>query len=292
MIADTESSELLDEAAGAEEQSLRQLTAAAVTGQAPAGPELRQRPPVTLRERGGVRVSGALLATDGGFTLHAATLAAGHDRAGREALVRYALRPPLAQERLTQAKDDLVRLTLKRPFSDGTFALELDPLSLLCRLVTTIPPPRFHTVRYSGVLASASKLRSRIVPQPAVGETEEGGIAAGEVQAAAGSGKGAKRCGWRPWAELMKRVFNRQTDCSRHRAGDRSSPGYASVPSATREGNRGGSRSEAVGRASGVLSVSTRSPRLDPCCLDEPGTGGSLRGRGGRAGSISGHGSD
>jgi hypothetical protein len=129
----------LGEADGTEE-GLLQLAAAAVTGQVPAGPELRQREPVVLQSSGEVRVTGALLASGGGFTLHAATVAAGRDAVGREALVRYALRPPLAQERLTRASNDLVRIALKRPFSDGTVAVELDPLSLLCRLATTVPP--------------------------------------------------------------------------------------------------------------------------------------------------------
>ncbi|UCC75136.1 MAG: transposase, partial [Gemmatimonadota bacterium] len=51
-----------------------------------------------------------------------------------EALVRYALRPPIAQERLKLLADDLVRIELRRPFGDGTVAVDLDPLSLLCRL--------------------------------------------------------------------------------------------------------------------------------------------------------------
>src|SRR4249920_2521112 len=42
----------------------------------------------------------------------------------------------------------------------------MDPLSLLCRLATSVPPPRFHTVRYAGVLAAASPWRSRIIPRP------------------------------------------------------------------------------------------------------------------------------
>ena len=42
-----------------------------------------------------------------------------HDARGREALVRYALRPPIAQERLHILPDDLVRIELIRPFSDG-----------------------------------------------------------------------------------------------------------------------------------------------------------------------------
>jgi hypothetical protein len=31
----------------------------------------------------------------------------------------------------------------------------MDPLSLLCRLATSVPPPRFHTVKYAGVLGAA-----------------------------------------------------------------------------------------------------------------------------------------
>jgi hypothetical protein len=42
--------------------------------------------------------------------------------------------------------DGLVRIALKKPFSDGTVAVDLDPLSLslLCRLVALVPAPRFH----------------------------------------------------------------------------------------------------------------------------------------------------
>ena len=72
----------------------------------------------------------------------------------------------MAQERITHGPDGLVRIALKRPFADGTVAVDLDPLSLLARLAASVPPPRLHTVRYSGVLAPASKLRSRIVPTP------------------------------------------------------------------------------------------------------------------------------
>jgi hypothetical protein len=53
--------------------------------------------------------------------------------------------------------DGLIRITLKRAESDGTLAVDMDPLSLLCRLAMSVPPPRFHTVKYSGVLASASR---------------------------------------------------------------------------------------------------------------------------------------
>jgi hypothetical protein len=108
------------------------------------------------------------------------------------------LRPPIAQERVTHGPDGLVRITLKRPFADGTVAVDMDPISLLSRLATTVPPPRRHTVRYAGVLAPASKLRPKIVPRPAVA-----------AEGAAEAEKPAKRAGsrYRPWAELLKRCF-------------------------------------------------------------------------------------
>jgi hypothetical protein len=68
-----------------------------------------------------------------GFTLHAATRAGGADSAGREALLKYILRPPLAQERLLPSKDGLVRITVKRAFSDGTVAIDIDPRYRCCR---------------------------------------------------------------------------------------------------------------------------------------------------------------
>jgi hypothetical protein len=73
--------------------------------------------------------------------------------AGREALLRYVLRPPLAQQRLERQPDGLVCIALKRAYNDGTLAVDMDPLSLLCRLAMSVPPPRFHTVKYRGVLA-------------------------------------------------------------------------------------------------------------------------------------------
>ena len=122
----------------------------------PAGPELRQRQPIALRGQPGVEVTAPLSVTEMGFSLHAATTASAEDSRGREALVRYALRPPIAQERLHILPDKLVRIELKRPFRDGTVAIDLDPLSLLCRLAASVPPPGFHLVHYAGVLGAAS----------------------------------------------------------------------------------------------------------------------------------------
>jgi Putative transposase len=131
-----------------------------------------------------------------GFTLPAATRAGALDPAGREALLRYVLRPPVAQERVEQRAFGLVRITLKKAYTDGTIAVDMDPLSLLCRLATSVPPPRLHTLRYAGVLAPASPWRSRLTPQP--------------PQTVAGSDKPGRpdhAGGYRPWAELPARTF-------------------------------------------------------------------------------------
>ena len=70
-------------------------------------------------------------------------LAPARDTEGREALLRYVLRRPVAQDRIHPQKDGLVRIALKRAFSDGTVTVEMD-LSLLSRLATSVPPPRFR----------------------------------------------------------------------------------------------------------------------------------------------------
>ena len=122
-------------------------------------------------------------------------------RAGREALLRYILRPPIAQERVELRPDGLVRIALKRAYTDGTVAVEMDPLSLLCRLAASVPPPRHHIVRYAGVLASASPLRPRIAPPRAIAEIPVAETPTNDAP--------PKRAGgtYRPWAELLKRTF-------------------------------------------------------------------------------------
>jgi hypothetical protein len=71
----------------------------------------------------------------------------------------------------------------------------MDPLSLLCRLAASVPPPRHHTVRYAGVLGAASEWRSRIVPPSDEGLAPER------------AGKKKRRSRYRTWAELLARTF-------------------------------------------------------------------------------------
>ena len=67
---------------------------ASVSGRSPAGPALRRGAvaPAPMPES-------KLCVSDEGFSLHAATTAGAQDKRGREALLRYILRPPVAQER-------------------------------------------------------------------------------------------------------------------------------------------------------------------------------------------------
>jgi hypothetical protein len=191
---------LLDDEFAQREPALAALGMAAVTGRLPAGPELRQRPPLTLRGQPGVEVTVPLSVAELGFSLHAATQARANDVSGREALLRYALRPPLSQERLKLLPDGVVRIALKRPFSDGTVAVDLDPLSLLCRLAVLVPPPRCHLVHYAGVLAPSSKWRPLIVP-PAPEQPEQ------DSTETSAQPPPTHRSRYRPWAELLKRTF-------------------------------------------------------------------------------------
>lgn len=174
------------------------LTASAVSGHTPpAGPQwTRGLPPLANKP---LAFDKPLCVSLDGFTLHAATRAGGADAEGREALLRYVLRPPLAQERVVLREDGLVRISLKRAYADGTVAVDLDPLSLLCRLAAAVPPPRHHLVKYAGVLASASPWRSRIAPRPTDDE--------GAPVAVNDDDEKPRRGAYRGWAELLARTF-------------------------------------------------------------------------------------
>jgi len=181
------------------DNGLANLAASAVSGVTPpAGPEWRRGAlPLTV---GPMRFERPLCVALDGFTLHAATRAGGQDAEGREALLKYVLRPVIAQERVTRGPDGLVRIGLKKAFADGTVAVDLDPLSLLSRLAASVPSPRRHTVRYAGVLASASKLRPRIAPK---GESPK----LPQLDRRGARGDSPRPDPYWAWADLLKRTF-------------------------------------------------------------------------------------
>ncbi len=99
------------------EQGHAALCASAASGKSPpAGPEFRRKttPLVPLASKALSFVK-PLCASLDDFTLHAATRVGGLDTRARESLIKYVLRPPVAQERVTAGPDGLVRIALKRP---------------------------------------------------------------------------------------------------------------------------------------------------------------------------------
>ena len=77
----------------------------------------------------------------------------------------------------------------KRRGLDGTRPLLLSPMELLEKRAALVPPPRFHLLRYHGVLAPRARARDRIVPAKA-------GWRAG------GGRRLDERCGLRPSTAL------------------------------------------------------------------------------------------
>ena len=97
--------------------------------------------------------------------MHARQVVDGRDRRQLERLCRYVTRPPIAQDRLTLRSDGTLELELKSIWKDGTRAIVFSPEDLVLRLIAAIPPPRFHLMRYFGVLSSHSRLRKEVVPR-------------------------------------------------------------------------------------------------------------------------------
>jgi hypothetical protein len=210
----------VDDSFAASDPVLAQLAVAAVAGLPPAGPAERKREPVVLAARGGPEIVGDLVVQDCGFNLHAKTYAGAVDDDARARLLRYILRPPLSQERLTVLPDHRVRLTLKRPWSDGTYALDMDALALLARLASAVPPPKQHLTRYSGVLAAAAHWRPLIIP-PAPADPSASAAPAPpptSTPAQPAFTKPSKpppsgtRCRYIRWAELLRLTFGLTLD--------------------------------------------------------------------------------
>ncbi len=147
-----------------------------------------------------------------GFSVHAGVSVPARDRLRIERLLRYASRGPISNERLSLLPDGRIRYKLKRRWSDGTKAIIYEPMELMHRLAALVPPPRFNTVRYYGVLAPASRLRRYIVLQDKseIVPAHPGCSAKAETLAteeAEVKHKRSKKPRNYSWAQLLKRVF-------------------------------------------------------------------------------------
>lgn len=147
----------------------QQLALASCYGAAARGTALfgerAGQPTLRLVQPSEARATGPVAAIMG-FNVHAKVAIDGRDRRQVERICRYLGRPPIATDRLEWLADGRLRYTMKKAWSDGTHALVFEPLDLIARLCAMIPPPRFHMVRYHGVLSSHASRRSEVVPEP------------------------------------------------------------------------------------------------------------------------------
>jgi hypothetical protein len=88
-----------------------------------------------------------------GVSQHAAVTVPARDRHRLERLCRYVARPAVASERLARLEDGLLIYRLKRRWRDGTAAFVFAPEEFVGRMAALVPPPRFHPLRFAGVLA-------------------------------------------------------------------------------------------------------------------------------------------
>ncbi|MFT7540901.1 MAG: hypothetical protein ACI9K5_001866 [Gammaproteobacteria bacterium] len=165
-----------------------------------------------------------------GFSLHAAVKIEAGETSRLEHLCRYIAHPPLSNKRLSLTPDCRVVHELRTPFRVGTTHFVFEPLVFIERLAALVPPPRLHQLTYHGALASASSLRSDIVPASLARRPSSCG------------GGGVQPLYSYSFAELMKRVFRIDVlkwvtcgsepplDCSDHKwRGDREEPSSAST---------------------------------------------------------------
>jgi hypothetical protein len=192
---------------------LSELYSASISGRVATGPRAGHRV-----NRVGDRIEledlalGPRCASVAGFSLHANVSIPAHDRMRLERLCRYAARPPVATERLSQLADGRLLYRLKHRWRDGTTHVIYEPLELVAKLAALVPPPRFNLVRYHGVLAPSARWRPEVVPKPEPGETQPhhncpARKAARSIPEGKSKEQGAIRARYYSWSELLKRVF-------------------------------------------------------------------------------------
>jgi hypothetical protein len=98
----------------------------------------------------------------------------------------------------------------------------LRPSPLLARLAASVPPPRLHLVRYSGVFAPASPWRPLVIPpvEPASAATPETLAAPpAHTKPPPKPPRTGPRCHYWSWAELMRLTLGLPVDTCPHCGG-------------------------------------------------------------------------
>ena len=146
-----------------------------------------------------------------GFSLHANVCIPVKARHQLENLCRYTARPAVATECLSVLPNGWLLYRLRHPWRNGATHVVFEPLEFVGKLAALVPPPMFNLVRYHGILSSAARWRSSIVPfaPEAADPAHHDGCSAGKQPAHGGEKFLPGCCHLRnyTWAELMKRVL-------------------------------------------------------------------------------------
>ena len=143
---------------------LARLLAAAAAGAPPAGPANKRKPVrIVLDPDDRPVTKGTLCSQAHGFNLHAATRVAANDKPGREALCRYILRPPLANDRLHILPDGTLRLDRHCDGNPGRVSFALGTYHPPCH-----PLAALGLAKPSRALAPPGKARLRQRDRPGV----------------------------------------------------------------------------------------------------------------------------
>jgi len=113
------------------------------------------------------RSKGPWAAEVDGFSVHAGVAFGALDRKGREKLLRYCLRPPLAIGRLSLLNDGAIAYRLKVRRRGGKTHRVMAPVEFMARIAALVAPPRIPLLRYHGILAPSSSWRPLVVPATA-----------------------------------------------------------------------------------------------------------------------------
>jgi hypothetical protein len=138
-----------------------------------------------------------------GFSTDASVAAPIGDLARRTRIVRYALKPPVAEDQFRDTRDGRIAMKLHRPRRSGATHLVLHELDLVKKLAAIIAPPGRHGIRYFGALASASKHRRHVVPPPPL----DLALPAVTVAADASTMTDTKKPRRTPWLALLAKVY-------------------------------------------------------------------------------------
>ena len=153
---------------------------------------------------------GACHAQANGFDLHAGVVVPAGQRERLERVVRYVLRPPVAQERLHLTGDGQVRLDLRHPWRDGTTGVVFDAVEFLARLAVLVPRPRINLLLYHGVIGARSAWRAEVVPHQMPIDGAEASVCETETpppHEAVEAESVPRRAPGPSWSSLMARTF-------------------------------------------------------------------------------------